>query len=120
MKSAVALWLGVVALASVLTGQGVFGGSNWDWAVFLALLYGLTSLLTFAAYASDKRQAKRKGDRVPERALHFLELAGGWPGAFAAQRFVRHKNVKPAFQAVFWLIVALHAAGWGWWWFRGR
>ena len=33
---------------------------------------------------------------------------GGWPGAFVAQRRLRHKCVKPRYQVTFWLIVALH------------
>ena len=45
MKSVVALWLAAVALASVLTGQEVFGRARWS--TFIILLYGLTSLLTF-------------------------------------------------------------------------
>jgi hypothetical protein len=31
---------------------------------------------------------------------------GGWPGAFVAQRRLRHKCVKRKYQIVFWLIVA--------------
>jgi uncharacterized membrane protein YsdA (DUF1294 family) len=34
-----------------------------------------------------------------------LELLGGWPGAFLAQRWLRHKCSKGSYQAVFWLIV---------------
>jgi hypothetical protein len=35
----------------------------------------------------------------------FTELLGGWPGAFLAQRRLRHKLSKPGFQVLFWLIV---------------
>jgi len=61
--------------------------------------------LTFAAYASDKRRARAKEERLPEARLHLLELMGGWPGAFLAQRRFRHKCSKETFQVVFWLIV---------------
>jgi len=37
--------------------------------------------------------------------LHLLELLGGWPGAFLAQRRLRHKCSKRRYQFVFWLIV---------------
>jgi uncharacterized membrane protein YsdA (DUF1294 family) len=37
-----------------------------------------------------------------------LELAGGWPGAFLAQRRLRHKCSKVSYQITFWLIVSLH------------
>jgi hypothetical protein len=33
------------------------------------------------------------------------ELLGGWPGAFLAQRRLRHKCSKVSYQFVFWLIV---------------
>lgn len=78
----------------------------------VVLGYGLMSLVTFLAYVLDKRAARLGRPRTPENTLHLLELLGGWPGAFVAQRTVRHKNAKAAYQVVFWLIVALHAAAW--------
>lgn len=69
---------------------------------------GAVSLLTFVVYAVDKRAARNAAGRVPESVLHLLELLGGWPGAWVAQRLVRHKNAKPGYQAVFWLIVLAH------------
>lgn len=67
----------------------------------------LVNLLTFAAYASDKRKARNRQWRVSEATLHILELIGGWPAAFLAQRQLRHKCTKVSFQVVFWLIVLL-------------
>jgi uncharacterized membrane protein YsdA (DUF1294 family)/cold shock CspA family protein len=61
--------------------------------------------LTYWAYALDKRQARKKEWRLPEAWLHLLELLGGWPGAFLAQRRLRHKCSKVSYQVVFWLIV---------------
>ncbi len=40
-----------------------------------------------------------------EAWLHVTELLGGWPGAFLAQRRLRHKVSKCGYQFVFWLIV---------------
>jgi uncharacterized membrane protein YsdA (DUF1294 family) len=74
--------------------------------------YAVLSLATFVAYARDKRAARRARPRTPEATLHLLELLGGWPGAFAAQRLIRHKNAKVSYQIGFWLIVAAHAAAW--------
>ena len=74
--------------------------------------YAILSLVTFVAYALDKRAARRGRPRTPEATLHLLELLGGWPGAFAAQRLIRHKNAKVSYQIVFWLIVATHVAAW--------
>jgi len=86
---------------------------------WIAIIYAVASLVAFAVYAFDKGRARRDGRRVPERVLHLLELLGGWPGAFAAQRLLRHKNRKLSYQGVFWLIVALHACAWGaWLWSR--
>ena len=59
----------------------------------------------YLMYAWDKRQAQKKEWREPESLLHLVELAGGWPGAFLAQRKLRHKSSKVTYQFVFWLIV---------------
>jgi hypothetical protein len=40
------------------------------------------SLITFVAYALDKRAARLGRPRTPESTLHVPELLGGWPGAF--------------------------------------
>lgn len=74
--------------------------------------YAVMSLVTFVTYLLDKRAAQRGRQRTPEATLHVLELLGGWPGAFLAQRLIRHKNAKLSYQIVFWLIVALHVAVW--------
>jgi uncharacterized membrane protein YsdA (DUF1294 family)/cold shock CspA family protein len=73
---------------------------RWVGAYALAL-----GTITGWAYAHDKRQAREKEWRVSEGRLHLLELLGGWPGAFLAQRRLRHKCSKPSYQVVFWLIV---------------
>lgn len=74
--------------------------------------YGVVSGLTFALYGYDKRQARNNGQRTPEKVLHALELAGGWPGALLAQQVFRHKTRKVSYQALFWLIVAVHQVFW--------
>ena len=79
---------------------------------WILLYYGVVSLIAFGFYAYDKRQARRGGWRVSEAMLHLLSLLGGWPGAFAAQRILRHKWRKASFMIVFWLIVALHLTSW--------
>ena len=61
--------------------------------------------VTVLAYAYDKKRAIAKGWRVAEVHLRLLELLGGWPGAFLAQRKFRHKCLKVRYQAVYWLIV---------------
>jgi len=39
-----------------------------------------------------------------------LALLGGWPGAWFAQRRLRHKSRKQPFRAVFWITVLLNLA----------
>jgi uncharacterized membrane protein YsdA (DUF1294 family) len=84
-------------------------------AAYLAL-----SGVSVACYARDKRAAERGAWRIPEMTLHLLEALGGWPGALLAQRWFRHKNRKLSYQFLFWLIIAAHAGGWGYWWWRNH
>ncbi len=77
----------------------------------VAALYIGLSIVTFHAYAIDKRAAKQERRRTPESTLHLLGLAGGWPGALLAQQLMRHKTAKSSFVAMFWLTVALNMAG---------
>ncbi|TFW13826.1 DUF1294 domain-containing protein [Duganella callida] len=79
-------------------------------AMAAATVYGVASLLCFAAYALDKSAARRGARRTPERSLLLLGLVGGWPGGLLAQRWLRHKSVKPSFQLKFWLTVLLNLA----------
>jgi uncharacterized membrane protein YsdA (DUF1294 family) len=78
----------------------------------IGLGYAVMSTVTAVVYAFDKRAARRGDCRTPESTLHVLELLGGWPGALLAQRLIRHKNAKVGYQVVFWLIGAVHVAGW--------
>lgn len=80
-------------------------------------LYGTCSLAAYLVYAYDKSAAEEKRRRIPERTLHLLALAGGWPGALFAQQNLRHKSRKLEFLAVFWGTVMLNC-GLLWWWLR--
>lgn len=77
--------------------------------------YVAMSFLALALYAIDKGRARRNAWRISEATLHGVELLGGWPGAWIAQRLFRHKVQKASYTAAYWTIVALHVAGWGWW-----
>ena len=74
--------------------------------------YVVMSAVTFIAFVLDKRAARRGALRTPERTLHFLELVGGFPGAFAAMAIVRHKNRKWSYFLVTCLIAGVHGAVW--------
>jgi uncharacterized membrane protein YsdA (DUF1294 family)/cold shock CspA family protein len=69
--------------------------------------------LTFVFYAFDKVSAKMGDQRTPENTLHLLALLGGWPGALYAQQALRHKTRKQSFRSVFWAMLALNLAGFG-------
>ncbi|MEQ9668262.1 DUF1294 domain-containing protein [Coleofasciculus sp. G2-EDA-02] len=79
------------------------------------LMYLSMSGLTFLLYAHDKSHARTGEWRIPEKTLHLCELAGGWLGAFIAQRTLRHKSSKNSYQVVFWVIVAFHIMFWSAW-----
>ena len=65
------------------------------------------SAATFLVYAADKSAAERGRWRVSERTLHLWSLLGGWPGAFLAQRALRHKTRKHEFLSRYrWTVAA--------------
>ena len=80
-------------------------GPAW---LIVPAIYGVSSLLSFAVYAWDKRAARRGERRIAERSLHLLDLIGGWPGGWLAQKTLRHKCSKRAFQRVYRLTVLLN------------
>lgn len=77
-------------------------GVDFRWVGAYAVVI---SAVSYGSYALDKRRARAQEWRVSEAGLHVTELLGGWPGAFLAQRRLRHKCSKGSYQLVFWLIV---------------
>lgn len=82
------------------------------WALGAAVA---VNLLTVLVYAIDKSAAQNGQWRTRESHLHLLALAGGWPGAWFAQQWLRHKSRKAAFRAMYWLTVLLHCAALATW-----
>ena len=80
---------------------------DWRW---VSVWFAVVNVLVFLAYRGDQRAARLKLQRTPEKWLHIFELLGGWPAAFVAQRWLRHKCSKTGYQFVFWMIVLLHQA----------
>ncbi|MCR8960277.1 DUF1294 domain-containing protein [Variovorax sp. S2] len=97
------LLLGYVALL----GYGVWTARLPPLALGVLLVI---SLLTFAVYGFDKSAAQAGRWRTAESTLHLLSLAGGWPGAWCAQRLFRHKSRKASFMAGYWATVLLNIA----------
>lgn len=77
-------------------------------------IYVAGSAVAFVAYALDKSAAQRGQWRTRESTLHLLALVGGWPGALAAQRLLRHKSSKVHFQVAFWVSVFLNCLALAW------
>jgi len=77
---------------------------RWTVPAVMAMASGVAWIF----YRSDKQRAEMGQWRLSEARLHLVELLGGWPGAFLAQRKFRHKTRKVSFQFIFIMIVILH------------
>jgi uncharacterized membrane protein YsdA (DUF1294 family)/cold shock CspA family protein len=98
-------WVALAALLVLPWLAGLFLPGP-DWGLFAGM--GAMSVVTWFTYQGDKRSAATGAWRTSETTLHVLELLGGWPGAFLAQRRFRHKTRKAWFQFIFVGIVLLH------------
>jgi uncharacterized membrane protein YsdA (DUF1294 family) len=58
------------------------------------------NVVTFIAYARDKRAARRGTWRTRERTLYVLNLAGGFIGGWLGMRLLRHKTLHTSFKVV--------------------
>ena len=107
----------IVAVAIVaVIGGALFLLFGWYWLLDYLIAINIAA---FALYGYDKNAAQNSRLRVPERVLHGVELFGGTPGAFIAQRVFHHKTRKVSYRIVFWLIFAIQAAAVIWWFWRG-
>lgn len=93
------------------------------WPLLLPVWLVLINLITYAAYAIDKRRARTlRLSRLPERWLHGLAALGGSPAAWLAMHRLRHKSAKDSFKLRLLLISGLQAGavlGALWWWLAG-
>lgn len=83
--------------------------STPSYVIFLPFHIVLINLMTIVAYGVDKRAAQKHAWRVPELQLHLLELLGGTPGAFLAQKMFHHKTKKTSFRLAFFFVLAIQA-----------
>jgi uncharacterized membrane protein YsdA (DUF1294 family) len=93
----------------------VVAWTRWDLQPLVLGWYGVASVLSLFAYAFDKGAAEAGRRRTPERTLHALDLAGGWPGGLLAQQLLRHKTAKGSFIVGFWFTVIVNVAGFVYW-----
>jgi uncharacterized membrane protein YsdA (DUF1294 family) len=65
--------------------------------IWIYYLSGI-NLFTFFIMSYDKRMARKRKRRIPERHLFFCAFIGGALGAFIAMRMFRHKTQHTNFQ----------------------
>jgi len=82
--------------------------------LIITSIYIVMSVITFATYAIDKSAAQNDRWRTKESTLHILSLVGGWPGAFVAQKKLRHKSNKKEFKRVYWVTIILNLSVFFW------
>lgn len=98
----------LIGAAMLLPAVAIYYRAGPTTATFLSGWAAATSLLAAFFTYMDKRKAQQAEWRTPEAAMHLLELLGGWPGAFLAQRIFRHKSSKVSYQVVVFLIIGLY------------
>lgn len=102
------LYFGLIIGAAQLTEMYFFRTTPFAYKTFILFIpYHLIfiNLVTFIAYGVDKKAAIQGHWRIPEMNLHTLEFLGGWPAAYIAQKFFRHKTKKKSYQTMFWLVL---------------
>lgn len=105
------------ARMAIAAGFLVLLGVVWlagGFSAAVMLLYAAMSAVAFGMYALDKNAARQDRWRIPESTLHLVAMAGGWPGALLAQKFLRHKTRKSGFQMVFRLTVLINCGLLAW------
>ena len=100
----------LIGAAFKLSGKSVIDFLTANPVLGYPVLVVVMSVGAFLMYGWDKRQAKTKGWRVPEKQLHTLAFLGGWPGAMLGRNYFRHKTQKSEFKIMIWLAAGLHAA----------
>ena len=74
---------------------------------YLLIFYALLSVLALLLYAGDKKKAKKKRWRIPEKTLLGIGFLGGAAGALLGMILVRHKTKH-------WYFVAVNVLGLIW------
>ena len=104
-ESGQSLRLVAVLVLYGLLASLVFSGK---WPPVVWLWYAALGVLTFLAYRKDKAAAQQGSWRTPENTLHLLSLLGGWPGAWLAQTYLRHKSQKAEFRVIYYATVVIN------------
>ena len=100
--------LGLVVAALLLFGLIAGLGAVQPYPAWLLAW----SVVTFAAYAIDKAQARRGRWRIPELALHGMAIAGGAIGGWFGLLALHHKTRHPAFPLILGAALVGQAVVW--------
>lgn len=71
----------------------------------------INSAITLKLYQKDKKAASNKKFRIPENVLYLSALLGGWPGAYIARYYMRHKVKKLRFSIFLSASMVIHFVG---------
>lgn len=74
------------------------------------IIFGYFAILTVMAFVMmkvDKRQAQRRGQRIPEKNLWTVAIFGGGIGAYLGMMAFRHKTKHTNFRIGFLVLAML-------------
>ncbi|WP_334074960.1 MULTISPECIES: DUF1294 domain-containing protein [Paenibacillus] len=69
--------------------------------------------VAYIVMSDDKRRARQRKERIPERTLFLLAAIGGAPGVLLAMQLKRHKTKHMSFRVGIPLLLVLNAALYG-------
>lgn len=75
----------------------------------LLLWFLIINVISYLVMADDKRRARQRRDRIPERTLFLLAAIGGSLGVLMAMNVKRHKTKHASFRVGIPLLLLLNA-----------
>lgn len=78
--------------------------------IVISAYIAIISLMAFIMMKIDKRQAQKRGQRIPEKNLWRVALFGGGIGAYIGMMAFRHKTKHTNFRIGFLMLALLQAA----------
>ncbi len=84
--------------------------TSYSVTITLSIHFLSINAATYYIYKLDKKLAKKREWRVPEKTLHAFAFMGGIPGALIARKILRHKTAKKPFIREFWGVAILQLA----------
>lgn len=78
--------------------------------IVISAYIAILSLMALIMMKIDKRQAQKRGRRIPEKNLWRVALAGGGIGSYIGMMAFRHKTKHTNFRIGFLVLALLQAA----------